>query len=69
MAIEHGVDRAPGGDAYVTCEPLDEQFADFAGTPMGALTLGADDQALELGRELVGIAPGPARATPSAMSP
>jgi len=53
------MDRALGGEANVTGEPLDQELADLAGSPMGALTLGADDQALDLDRQLVGIAPRP----------
>lgn len=62
MAIEHGMDRALCGDAHIAGEALDEQLSDLAGAPVGALTLGADDETLELGRQLVGIAPGPPRA-------
>jgi len=69
MAIEHGMNRASGGDADVTGEALDEQLADLAGAPVGLLTLGLDDQAFDLRRELIGIAPGPARSVAEGLQP
>src|ERR1051326_6749186 len=62
MAIEHGMNSALGGNADVTGEALDEQLADLARAPVGALLLGPDDEALDLNGELVGIAPGPSGA-------
>ena len=59
MAIEHGMNRALGGEANVTGEALDQEFADLAGTLMGAFLLGPDDEAFNLDRQLIGMAPGP----------
>ena len=50
MAIEHGMDRAFGGDAHISGEALDQQFADLAGAPVRLLTLGSDDEAFDLRR-------------------
>jgi hypothetical protein len=69
MAIEHSMDRALGGNADVTGEALDQELADFARAPVGALTLGSDDQAFNLEGQLVGIAPRPPRAVAQGFEP
>ena len=43
-------------------QATDQQFADLAGPPVRLVALGADDEGLELGWELVGVADRPARA-------
>jgi len=55
MAMKNGMDGALGRHPHITVEPADEQFADFAGAPMGLVLLEADDQALDLLGQLVGI--------------
>src|SRR5690348_12025138 len=62
MPVEHGVDRALGRNADVAVQSADQELADLAGTPMGLVALGRDDQALDLPRQLVGVANRPARA-------
>ena len=62
VPVEHGVDRALGRNADVAVKSADQGFADLASTPMGFVTLGHDDQALDLPRQLVGVANRPARA-------
>src|SRR3954452_18478242 len=62
MAIEHRMDGAFGGNPDIAIEPPDQQFADLARAPVRFLGLEADNQALDLLRELIGIAyrpPGP----------
>ena len=61
MPVEHGVDRALGRNADVAVQSADQELADLASTPMRLVTLGRDDQALELMRQLVGVANRPAR--------
>jgi hypothetical protein len=58
---EHGVDHALGRNADVAVQSADQELADLAGTPMRLVTLGCDDQALNLARRLVGVANRPAR--------
>jgi hypothetical protein len=36
MAIEHGMDDALGGNLDMACSPPEQEFADFARTPMRA---------------------------------
>jgi hypothetical protein len=56
------VDRALGRNADVAVQSADQELADLAGTPMGLVAFGRDDQALDLLRQLVGVANRPARA-------
>src|SRR5262249_62105783 len=56
MAIEHRMDGAFGGNPDIAIEPPNQQFADLARAPVRLLGLQADNQALHLLRELVGIA-------------
>jgi hypothetical protein len=56
------VDRALGRNADVAVQSADQELADLAGTPMGLVALGRDDQAPDLPRQLVGVANRPARA-------
>jgi len=69
MAVEHGMNSASGGDAHVAGEALDQQLADLARAPVRLLTLGSDDQGLDLSGELVGVTPGPARAVGEGLEP
>lgn len=69
VPVEHGVDRALGRHAQVAVQPPDEQFADFARAPVGFFALEGDDQALDLARQLIGVAHRPARASLRASSP
>src|ERR1700730_9056521 len=62
VPVKHGVDRALGRNADVTVQSADQELADLAGTPMGLVALDRDDQALDLRRQLVGVANRPARA-------
>src|SRR6267143_560638 len=61
VPVENGVDRALGRNADVAVQSADQDLADLAGTPMGLVALGRDDQALDLPRQLVGVANRPAR--------
>src|SRR6185503_291368 len=56
VAVEHRVDGAFGGNLDVAIEPAHQQFADLAGAPMRLLALQADNQGLDLLRELIGVA-------------
>jgi len=56
VAIEHRVDGALGRNPDIAVEPPDQQLADLARTPMWLLGLQADNQGLDLGRQLVGEA-------------
>src|SRR4029077_6146059 len=62
MAIEHGMNGALGRHSDVAVKPPDQQLPDFARAPMRLVALQVDDQALDLLRQLVGIAPRPSRA-------
>jgi hypothetical protein len=62
MAIEHGMNGALGRHSDVAVKPPDQQLADFARPPMRLVALQVDDQALDLLRQLVGIARRPPRA-------
>ena len=61
VAIEHRMDGALGRNPDIAVEPPDQEFADLARAPMRLLALEADDQALDLLRQLIGIAHRPAR--------
>jgi hypothetical protein len=56
MAVEHGVDGTFGWHAEIAGPAADEQFADFAGAPMWLVAFAADDEGLDLRRQLVGVA-------------
>ena len=58
VPVEHGMDCALGRNADVAVQSADQELADLAGTPMGLVALGRDDQALDLPRQLV-VSPGP----------
>ena len=55
------MDGASGRDADVAVQPSDQQFADLACAPMRLVLFETDDEALDLRRQLVGIAHRPAR--------
>src|SRR4029077_6658293 len=51
-----------GRNADVAVQSADQELADLAGTPVRLVMLGRDDHALDLRRQLVGVANRPARA-------
>src|SRR5437762_8644441 len=59
VAIEHRVDGAFGRNPDIAVESPDQQLADLACTPMQLLGLQTDNQGLDLGRQLVGVADRP----------
>jgi hypothetical protein len=56
------MDGADGGRLDLVGQPAEEQFAQLASAPVWFVFLEADDQGLQLGRQLVGIAIGASRA-------
>jgi hypothetical protein len=62
VPVQDGVDRALGGHAHLASESPHQELADLAGTPVRLLLLAGDDQALDLRRQLVGVAHRPPRA-------
>ena len=50
------MDGAFRRQAYVTGQPAQEELPDLTGAPVGLVTLEADDQALDLAGQLVGVA-------------
>ena len=62
MTIEHGVNGAFGRQAQIARQPAQEELSDLTGAPMGLVAFEADDQALDLVGQLVGVADGPAGA-------
>jgi hypothetical protein len=62
VTIEHGMDGAFCGEADIAGQPAHEELSDFAGAPVGFVALEADDQAFDLGGELVGVMDGSAGA-------
>src|SRR6266436_2718490 len=69
VPVEHGMDRALGRNAHIAIQPPDQKLADLAGAPMRLVALGADDPALDLSRQLVGIAHRPGRAVAQGLKP
>src|SRR5579862_7305369 len=69
VPVQHGVDGALGRDADVAIQTPNEQLADLAGSPMGLVALEADDQALDLLRQLVGVSHRPPRAVAQGLEP
>ena len=61
VAIENRMDGALGRNPDIAVEPPDQELADLARAPVRLLGLQPDDQALDLLRQLVGIAHRPAR--------
>ena len=59
MPVEDGVDSALSGHPKVTWQAPNEQLAQLAGAPMRLVALEADDHALDLRRQLVGVADRP----------
>ena len=57
VAIEHRVDGAFGRNPDIAVEPPDQKLANLARTPMRLRGLEADNQGLDLGRQLVGVNP------------
>src|SRR5215469_5154314 len=62
MPIENGVNGAAGGDFDRVRQSPQQALADFASSPSWFLAPGCDDRRLDLFRELVGVAKGPASA-------
>ena len=62
VAVEDGVDGANRGDLAVAGEAANQDLADFAGAPMGLVASRGDDQAFDLGGQLVGVSDRVARA-------
>ena len=56
------MDGAFGGQAQVAGQPAQEELPDLTGAPVGLVALEADDQALDLAGQLVGVADRPAGA-------
>ena len=56
VAVENSVDRTLGRNPEIAVEPPDQKLADLARAPMSLLALEADNEALNLLRELVGVA-------------
>ncbi len=56
VAIEHGMDGAFGRHADVAGEPADQKLTDLACAPVRLLWLEADNEALDLLRQLIGVA-------------
>src|SRR5437879_7826090 len=69
MAVEDRMDGAFGGNPDIAIEPPDQQFPDLAGAPVRLLGLEADNQALDLLRELIGIAHRPPGAVAQRLKP
>ena len=63
------MDGALGRNADVAVQPPDQQLADLARAPVRLLALEPDNQALDLRRQLVGIAHRPPRAVAQRLKP
>src|SRR5579883_1663219 len=61
MAIEHGMDRAFGGDSHLAGQAAHQQLPDLARPPVRLVLLGPDDRGLQLVRQLIGVAYRPPR--------
>ena len=61
VAIEHGMNRADRRRMHIRIKPR-QSFADLGRSPTRLVLLQAHDQRLDLDRQLVGMAIGPARA-------
>src|SRR5437660_3984443 len=69
VPIEDRVHRALGRYADVACEPADQQLADLSRSPVPLLLLEPDDQALDLLRQLIGVAERSSRAVAQRLQP
>ena len=69
VAIENRMDGALGWNPDIAVEPPDQELADLARAPMRLLGLQPDDQALDLLRQLVGVAHRPARPVAQGLKP
>src|SRR5258708_16587230 len=63
------MDGALGRDPDIAVQWANQELANVASTPMRLLALEGDDQALDLGWQLVGVAHGAARAMPQRCDP
>jgi hypothetical protein len=61
VTVENRMDGALGRNPDVAGEPSDQELADFTCPPVRLLSLQPDNQALDLLRQLIGIAHRPAR--------
>ena len=69
VPVEHGIDRALGGDPRVPGQPPDQELSDLPRAPVRLLTLTVNNQPFYRGRELVGIAHWSARAVAECIRP
>ena len=69
VPMQDGMDGALGRDAQVAVQTAHQQFPNLARTPMGLLALESDDETLDLGRQLIGIAYRSARAVAQRLAP
>src|SRR5438445_8854832 len=69
MAVEDRMDGALGRNLDIAVQPSDQQFPDLARAPVRLLGLEADNQALDLLRQLVGIAHRPPRSIAQSLNP
>jgi hypothetical protein len=69
MAVEDRMDGTFARNPDIAVEPPDQQFPDLARAPVRLLGLEADNQALDLLRQLVGIAHRPPRAIAQGLKP
>src|SRR5260370_15421074 len=60
--MENGMEGAVGRDPDIAVQSANQELANLASSPMRVLALEGDDQALDLGWQLVGVAHGAARA-------
>ena len=56
VTVERRMDGAFGRNPDIAVEPPDQEFPDLAGAPVRFLGLEPDDQALNLLRQLIGVA-------------
>src|SRR5689334_7976139 len=69
VAVENRMDGALGRNPDVTVEPANQTHADLTSAPVRLLAFEADDQALELLRQLVGVADRPPRTVAQRLKP
>jgi hypothetical protein len=55
--MKHGVNGALGGNADVAVQTPNQELPNLVCTPMRSIALASNNQGLDPGRQLVGIAP------------